>query len=252
MSYAATIAADAPDHWWRAASEGFLPDQGQTLVPWRAMASDPEIATLGFSGPGAGMFSWLHQNGKKYGSPDPTLPAVPISVELWTWPFAGGAMGTQCCFGWNGDTTGVNVGFTGTPFRARAGTNGLVLTGATTRAIQNWYHLVWTYSAGNVGFLYVNGVQDATGTGSGWAPSAAGMFIGNNSAPNNAYYGFISEVATYGYVLSAAKALAHYNAALPLTSPPVPTAQPGVGLFTSNPGSTGLLDRVIADVERSY
>jgi predicted alpha-1,6-mannanase (GH76 family) len=95
---------------------------------------------------------------------------------------------------------------------------------ATSSVVPNnqWYHLVAVCDQAN-GFvrLYVNGNQAAQGSitpNIGLLPSLASVSIGSRQAGlgtayNNQFSGFMQEVAIYGYALSPAQVLAHYQTA---------------------------------------
>jgi predicted alpha-1,6-mannanase (GH76 family) len=95
---------------------------------------------------------------------------------------------------------------------------------ATSSVVPNnqWYHLVAVCDQAN-GFvrLYVNGNQAGQGSitpNIGLLPSLASVSIGSRqaglgSAYNNQFSGFMQEVAIYGYALSPAQVLTHYQTA---------------------------------------
>jgi predicted alpha-1,6-mannanase (GH76 family) len=149
-----------------------------------------------------------------------------FTVEAWV---NGGAQTTDAGlvtkgFGSGGEQFNLDCGGPGRAFRffvrERYGTARL----ATSSVVPNnqWYHLVAVCDQPN-GFvrLYVNGNQAAQGSitpNAGLLSSAAPVSIGSRqaglgSAYNNQFSGFMQEVAIYGYALSPAQVLAHYQTA---------------------------------------
>jgi predicted alpha-1,6-mannanase (GH76 family) len=149
-----------------------------------------------------------------------------FSVEAWV---NGGSQSSDAGlvakgYGSGGEQFNLDCGGPGRAFRffvrERYGTARL----ATSSVVPNnqWYHLVAVCDQAN-GFvrLYVNGNQAAQGSitpNVGLLPSLAPVSIGSRqaglgSAYNNQFSGFMQEVAIYGYALSAAQVLAHYQTA---------------------------------------
>jgi len=96
-----------------------------------------------------------------------------------------------------------------------------VIQGATRRRLQapagaivagTTYHIVGTYDGSNQR-LYINGVQRATAALTGAINvNANNLTFGSWNGSQEFYGGAIDEVAVYAAALSAAQALAHYNA----------------------------------------
>lgn len=88
------------------------------------------------------------------------------------------------------------------------------LAGNTALATKVNYHIAWTYTSGNVGTLYLNGVPDGSKTHSvSGANGNAPVLIGARSGDQAfRFSGRMSHVAIYGTVLSAERIRAHYDA----------------------------------------
>ena len=87
----------------------------------------------------------------------------------------------------------------------------LTLSGGVVPNVGEWYHVVVAYDGTN-GYLYVNGVLEASGASPGFVASVDGNFslgVRNDRAFN--YSGWLDEVAVYTNALSAADVLAHYQ-----------------------------------------
>ncbi len=107
---------------------------------------------------------------------------------------------------------------------------------ASTGPDGSWHHLVGVFdSAGGSMYLYVDGVQaasgSATGLNGGVIDNGSSVSIGSESSgptPDYAYAfeGTIDEVAIYGHALSPAQVSAHYAAVYGPNTPPFITSQP--------------------------
>jgi hypothetical protein len=87
--------------------------------------------------------------------------------------------------------------------------------GTTTLSLNTWYHVAATYDGANIK-LYVNGVLDQTAaaTGSLKGTGVTQFILAGATGRNpDTFSGYIDEIAIYTSVLSAARLLAHYNAA---------------------------------------
>jgi hypothetical protein len=90
-----------------------------------------------------------------------------------------------------------------------------VLAASTiTPSATTWYHAVWS-KADAVNNIYIDGV-DRTGTVTDQTMANTGeeVYIGSDWNGTFTYSGLLTEVAFYNEPLSAARVLAHYNAAL--------------------------------------
>lgn len=144
----------------------------------------------------------------------------------------------------------------------------------TTTTVNAWHHVVVTRSAGT-SLFYVDGVQVASNANTQSFSANAPIFIGANHGGAPGYVmgipftGLVDEVAVYGTALSAARVLAHYQAADTPVAPVVanvPAASlqasaavigaqlttvgnpaPAVSIFWGdNNGGTGVWDNEIA------
>ncbi len=87
----------------------------------------------------------------------------------------------------------------------------LDISGGGAPSLGTWHHVVAVYDGTN-GYVYVNGVQAATGVPTGYVPSAGGpLFIGGRSDSSFWWNGLADEVAIYGKALTAAEIDSHYK-----------------------------------------
>lgn len=85
------------------------------------------------------------------------------------------------------------------------------LTGGPAPIAGLWHHIVAVYN-GTTATVYVNGVQAATGTPTGYVPSAGGtLAIGGRSDGSFWWNGQADELAVYGKALTAEEVDAHYK-----------------------------------------
>ena len=98
-------------------------------------------------------------------------------------------------------------------------------------SLNEWHHVVYVRSAGVIR-LYVDGTERGNLADTQSFSAAADLFIGANhgGAPGYAgslwFNGWIDEVALYPSALTAARVLAHYQAAQPPPEPPALTLLP--------------------------
>jgi hypothetical protein len=90
--------------------------------------------------------------------------------------------------------------------------NGTSITGATTIATGNWYHAIFTRNSSGVAHIYLNGVQDATGSISTSTPVNDPFDIGGSTTLTRWFNGSIAVVKTYNTVITAAQAAQNYKA----------------------------------------
>ena len=96
--------------------------------------------------------------------------------------------------------------------RLRNFINGTSINGATTIATGNWYHAVFTRNSSGVAYIYLNGVQDATGTISTSTPVNDPFDIGGSTTLTRWFNGNIAVVKIYNTDLTAAQAAHNFNA----------------------------------------
>ncbi len=85
------------------------------------------------------------------------------------------------------------------------------LPGIATVPINNWYHVVYVRTGGNI-TLYVNGVASGSQANAQSMSSGAEITVGDNKG-GSWFAGSVDEVAYYPSALSAARVAAHYAAA---------------------------------------
>ncbi|MBI3192340.1 MAG: LamG domain-containing protein [Pedosphaera parvula] len=147
-------------------------------------------------------------------------PSSAFTVEVWFNPNVENAAGTLTCALASGQFGAPRSGWliyqsdTGWNFRMynQNGLNTSVnLTGGPAPVAGTWYHVVAVYD-GTTAFVYVNGVQAASGAPTGYVPSAGGpLFIGGRSDSSFWWSGSADELAIYGKALSATEIDAHYQ-----------------------------------------
>ncbi len=107
-----------------------------------------------------------------------------------------------------------------------------------TAPINQWYHIVMTRAGGTMR-MYVNGVErwNTPNTTSFSANAPVILGTNHNGAPAYAatlsFNGWIDEVAIYSAALSAARVLAHYNAAQSTAGSPSVTNTAATGITTN-------------------
>jgi hypothetical protein len=148
------------------------------------------------------------------------LNTTNFTVEAWLKPTVENPAGTLTCALSSGSFGDPRSGWliyqsdTGWSFRMynRNGLNVSVnITGGPAPVADTWHHIVAVYD-GTTAKVYVNGVEAASGTPTGYVPSAGGgMFIGGRSDSSFWWNGAADEVAVYGTALSAGAIAAHYQ-----------------------------------------
>jgi hypothetical protein len=105
----------------------------------------------------------------------------------------------------------VDTGWSFRMYNQNGTTASLNIVGGPTPVIGTWYHVAAVYDGTNA-FVYVNGVQTATGVPTGYVPSAGGaLFIGGRADSAYWWNGTADEVAVYGKALPASEIDAHYK-----------------------------------------
>lgn len=156
-------------------------------------------------------------------SPNAELPAGTLTCALSSGIFGDPRSGWliyQSDTGWNlrmyhqqGLATSVNI------------------TGGPAPIAGSWYHVVAVYD-GTTAKVYVNGAEKASGTPTGFVPSAGGpMFIGGRSDGSFWWNGTADEVAVYDKALTASEIDARYKNGISAT-PSTPYNQV---ILASNP-----------------
>jgi hypothetical protein len=252
-TYAAVVAGDAPEAWWRldetvgaavmadamGRHDGFYSNSsgGITLGSAGAISNGVFGTCAGINGSG---FGWVPFS--------PALNGGQFSIECWVYltnvvngiravsshdvPPAGYSIGTQSGE-WHGfigapDGTGTPTDFYfGQPVGGAPPYNPAILPG-------QWTHLVITCDPSGAFPLrfYFNGTTDGFSWGdftrNTLAPLLIGAFgQGSGNAPNATLVGRVDEVAVYSKPLTAAQVTAHYNAGIFVPNvPPFIITQP--------------------------
>jgi hypothetical protein len=146
-------------------------------------------------------------------------PGAAFTVEAWLNPGVENPAGTLTCAISSGRFAAPRSGWliyqsdTGWNLRmyAQSGTaTSLNITGGPAPVAGAWHHVVAVYNGTNAQ-VYVNGVQAATGTPTGYVPSAGGaLFVGGRADSSFWWNGSADEVAIYAKALTAAEIGAHY------------------------------------------
>jgi len=145
---------------------------------------------------------------------------APFSVELWCYLAGGTQAGGACMISrrTTGNVGGFTLEFTGNANNALncyiySDTWHAITTGAIS--VSTWHHIVFTADAAGNTIAYVDGAQSITGAAFGAMNNPAGPVIWIGQNPGNSalhYAGYMTDVAIYPAVLSAAQVLAHYVA----------------------------------------
>lgn len=249
MTYKSTVLADTPFHWWRCNDPG-----GQILNDFNALTPRSLMVTgfaqqVGYSGPTTdGGSVWIDSNTGAWLLDSNTALPQPFSYECWVWRhrLSGNvevlfSHGNQLVI-----TAAGKIQFQGVA-------NVFNVTGATTLTEQQWHHVVGTYGPTNGVKLYVDGAQDATAAYAGAIAGANPITLGVSSTSSNAATINAAEVAEYAYELTAAKVLAHFNAAEQPGN--IPTFQlMGRGNLSSGTSdlNTATLDAILAAVQHTF
>jgi hypothetical protein len=96
--------------------------------------------------------------------------------------------------------------------RLRNFIDGTSINGATTIETGTWYHAVFTRNSLGVAYIYLNGIQDATGTLSTTTPVNDPFDIGGSTTLTRWFNGNIAVVKIYNTELTAAQAAQNFNA----------------------------------------
>lgn len=132
----------------------------------------------------------------------------------------------------------ITYGLVSSNYRISLGTypggGGHGITGTTNLSAGTWYHLVCINDNGT-GYIYINGVQEATGTLDVLTATGSAMTLsmGNNYGFGTKYTGALDEVGAWNRALTSAEITQLYNggAGLPFSqfAPAVFTKSPIIG-----------------------
>ncbi len=233
MSYLSEVLADAPLHYWRLADPGggIAHDIGSSALHLVQYAPSGESG-FGYSGPNADGGAWFNRRASQLTTDQFAMPlAFPFSVELCYWSF--GFDGFPCLAGQD-DTgnTGWEISSGRTQDRILVG-GAIINNAAPGHLDQRWHHVVLTATA-LLGSCYIDGALKTTGATVGVAPAAHILTLGAIAGRAITLDGFLSEVAFYNTVLSAARVTAHFNALDQIAQAPVWSQSGGFGSGTGS------------------
>lgn len=147
-------------------------------------------------------------------------PATAFTVEAWVKPTSGGQVQRAIAGSQNRNVGrsgyALYQGFNGNFWEAHIGdqvTVNMFLQGTSPVVAGEWYHVVLTYDANDTaanGRLYVNGVQEASGSG-GFLPNNAQPFtIAGRQGLGN-YLAVLDDLVFYNYALTPAQITNHWS-----------------------------------------
>ncbi len=147
-------------------------------------------------------------------------PNGAFTVEAWLSPNVENAAGTLTCALSSGIFSDPRSGWliyqsdTGWNFRMyhqQGLATSVNITGGPAPVAGAWHHVAAVYD-GTTAKVYVNGAEKASGTPTGYVPSAGGaMYIGGRSDGSFWWNGFADEVAVYNKALTAAEIASRYQ-----------------------------------------
>lgn len=255
--YLNTILADAPIGLWRfaEASGSSAADSSGNGLTGTYVASP----TLGQPGPLNGDSSTaVLLNGSTQWvtvADNILLHTVDIfSIEIWINPTNFSSSMFVFDKGANGYALFINSS-TGLVTFAKSGIANIV-TSTISLVAGVYSHIVLTKN-GSAVHLYINGV-DVTGSVSNLTliSVSATLFIGESSGGIDQVVGSMADAAVYGYALSAAQALAHYNAGIDIRASKIPIFRAkfaGVATeYSSHPIKANYQDVVLQDGPSAY
>lgn len=249
MTYKSEVLADTPIHYWRSGNGGIWHDISTSPTQPVHLICDPQISHFIFTGVNSDATSWLHQDSFFVSCAIPTSGGVPLTIECWIWWAQPNTATRATIFGWDGVAAGPNLAMDSASKKLRLGMAGASLLSTNVVSYQAWHHVVATVSSGGTISLYVDNAVAGTVGGastSGWTQRLNVGLDGPGGA--NPFYGFITELAIYGSVLSTGRIAAHFAAADSIVSPPSYAGTVQVSTLTANPDNTALLDRIISAV----
>ncbi|MEI6222441.1 MAG: LamG-like jellyroll fold domain-containing protein [bacterium] len=142
-------------------------------------------------------------------------PPTAMTLEAWVkWNISPSTGAQWATIAGKGDNAGYllqhNNTNTAFEFAVQAATNRTYILSTTTPTMGTWYHVVGTYDGTSIR-LYVNGIQERTGSLSGAPRSTANPFQIARSNGGRSFIGNIDELAFYNRALSATEVLNHYQ-----------------------------------------
>ena len=254
-SYAATVVADAPFHYWRPASYPY----GGLLVPPLGSAGVALVFSVGtifegWSGVSDDGASEFGPVGWRLQTDGNTTLNTPLTLEAWVFKRHIDIAATGVVVAWDGDNANTPSLVVQSDGKARFSCHGIDAVAAAALTAYQWHHLVGV-ADGTHNTLYVDGAQVASVVASG-LPAAQTRAFSIAYTPGNAvaYQGWIAEPAAYLTALSGAQVLAHYDAAsLKATWPGPPFGSTGTGgAFGAPTVASGLLQLIYDAVHKLY
>jgi len=246
LGYFSTVLADGPVEWWR------LSDPGGVICNnvgsgTRIALSNELNGAMPYTGMNSDGTCCAHQLG--FNIIDRSFNVAlsnPWTLEAWAWLFAidagdDGILGLQTSGG--GIRIGIRQQAAGTVIGFVAGQPSA--GDATVLAAQAWHQYALSYD-GAVLTLYLDGVAHGS---QAFAQSTTGTYeivVLDEFGAASIAWGFAQDVAIYHTALSAARILAHFNAADTISSKPV---YAGGGKYPSPTNGSITLAQLEADLE---
>lgn len=262
MTYRSEVLADAPTHYWPLAEGGGTITADLISTGGQGASVTPPLGYAGItSSDGAALINNTNNNGFIALQQQAYLPAPPgvgpyggFSMEVWVWLWGfGGTYQVGLMYGVGGNATFVLVQASGIPGFQQAGGAGAV-NAAGALSLNNWHHIVGvastkTPSAGTAS-IYVDGALSTTNNTFAPAFPASSLFaFGTYTDRTQPTNGFIASPALYANQLSAARVLAHYNAAELRTNNPVFL---GAATTIQINAQNALLAQILAAVRKTF
>lgn len=251
-AYVSSVLADAPKHYWRGNELGgsIFFDAGS--FPLHLMAGSLTLPT-GYHGPVSdGGSGWIDAIDACPRFLDGAFTDRPISLEIWYWQHYTRAAAQMLLEHSDAAGPGFAIGITagGLP-QFFCNTLTLIAGGPFTQ--QHWHHVVATYDL-TTARIYVDGSLAGSGAVASPASASKPITIGFQSNGSQVASVNWSEAALYDHVLSAARVLAHTNAADQVNTLPYFIAYgsaPAVPSGPFTPDSTNSA-AILASVRKTY
>lgn len=228
--YPAKVLSQGPTHYWRLGENVTVPagDKAANLGSLGTAAEGYYVGAASHPAPGA-----LTAGSDTAVSLDATAgtavsvpysaelnPTAAFTVEAWLNPNVETTTAAPTCALASGQFASprsgwliyqVDNGWSFRMYNENGTATSLSIVGGSAPSIGAWHHVVAVYD-GTTAYVYVNGVQSASGAPTGYVPSAGGpLLIGGRSDSSFWWNGIADEVAIYGKALTAAEIDAHYK-----------------------------------------
>lgn len=216
--YASAVLADSPLAYWELQEASGNPQDSSgngRHITTTSGTPDYRFAT----GPCGDDFGIQLAGGEMFSRSVVSTATNNVTIELWYKHVSSGANNQNMVYNGNSGSNGWGIimgSSSGPTYRGLCGGVALLGAGATALGTTNWHHLVINRDSGdsNRWKLYLDGAVDNSNAGT-TNPSAPAGNLGIGTTSLQAIY---AHVAVYGTALSAARILAHYNAALAVAS----------------------------------